>query len=224
MRLIFLFLFLSSPIFAQVVSGTITDAQNAPVGNAKVSLLNQNKILSQTATGAEGKFSLASNNETNLILRVEAKGFAAFEKRLDDLQNPIVIVLSPANISEEVIVSITRTASRLSETPASVVVLNREIINQTAAQTVDDALRQVAGFSLFRRSSSRTTNPTTQGANLRGVSGSGASRASVLLDGVSLNDAFGGWTYWSRVPKIAVESAEILRGGASAFYGDAALS
>ncbi len=224
LRLVFLVLFLSSPIFAQVVSGTITDAQNAPVQNANVSLLKQNKILSQAATDTEGKFSLASNGEKNLILSVEAQGFTSLQKRLSDLQNPIVIVLSPAKISEEVIVSITRTESRLSETPASVVVLNRETIEQTAAQSVDDTLRQVAGFNLFRRSSSKTTNPTTQGANLRGVSGSGAARTSVLLDGVSLNDAFGGWTYWTRVPKIAVENAEILRGGASAFYGNSALS
>ncbi|MBA3334936.1 MAG: TonB-dependent receptor, partial [Acidobacteria bacterium] len=128
------------------------------------------------------------------------------------------------NLREEVTVSVTRTESRLSETPASVVVLKREIIEQTAAQTVDDSLRQVAGFTLFRRSSSKTSNPTTQGANLRGISGSGAARTAVLFDGLSLNDAFGGWTYWTRVPKIAVEQAEVLRGGASQFYGDTALS
>ncbi|HKP68033.1 MAG TPA: TonB-dependent receptor, partial [Pyrinomonadaceae bacterium] len=76
----------------------------------------------------------------------------------------------------------------------------------------------------FRAGSSKTTNPTTQGANLRGVSGSGASRASVLFDGLSINDAFGGWTYWSRVPRIAVDRAELLRGGASSVYGSGGLS
>jgi outer membrane receptor protein involved in Fe transport len=45
-----------------------------------------------------------------------------------------------------------------------------------------------------------------------------------LLDGVSINDAFGNWTYWSRVPRIAVEQTEVLRGGASALYGSGALS
>ena len=121
-------------------------------------------------------------------------------------------------------VSITRTETRLSETPASVVVLSREQLDSAASQSIDDTLRQVAGFTLFRRSSSKTANPTTQGANLRGVSGSGASRAAVLFDGLSLNDAFGGWTYWSRVPQIAVEQAEVLRGGASSLYGTGGLS
>jgi outer membrane receptor protein involved in Fe transport len=224
LRLLLWFAVFTFPIFAQNTSGTITDAQNAPIQNARVNLTSKTRVVSQTQTDANGKFSLVSNGEKDSILRVEAKGFAIFEKRLDELQNPIAILLQPENLSANVTVSITRTDSRLSETPASVVVLNRETLNQTAAQTIDDALRQVAGFTLFRRGSSKTTNPTTQGANLRGTSGSGASRAAILFDGFSLNDAFGGWTFWSRVPEIAVEQAEVLRGGASAVYGDAALS
>ncbi len=222
--LIFFFAIFAFPIFAQTISGTITDAQNAPIQNAEITLTSKAKIVAKSATGAEGKFSLVESGETDLILRVEAIGFAAFEKRLDDLETTLAIVLQPQNLREEVAVSVTGTNSRLSETPASVVVLNRQTIEQTAAQTVDDSLRQIAGFTLFRRSSSNTSNPTTQGANLRGISGSGAARTAVLFDGFSLNDAFGGWTYWSRVPKIAVEQAEVLRGGASEIYGDAALS
>jgi outer membrane receptor protein involved in Fe transport len=225
-RLIFLLIIFASPIFAQTTSGTITDTQNAPIANAEVTLSNQNKIIVQTATDAEGKFSFAAGGEQNLRLKITAKGFSIYEKFLSeiDLNPALTIVLQPQNLREEVTVSVTRTESRLSETPASVVALNRETIEQTAAQTVDDSLRQVAGFTLFRRSSSKTSNPTTQGANLRGISGSGASRTEVLFDGLSLNDAFGGWTYWTRVPKIAVEQAEVLRGGASTFFGDTALS
>jgi outer membrane receptor protein involved in Fe transport len=226
LRLIFLLIIFAFPAFAQTISGVITDTQNAPIANAEISLITQNKIVAQTATDAVGKFSFAANVEQNLRLKITAKGFSIYEKSLIeiDLNAPLTIVLEPQNLREEVTVSVTRTESRLSETPASVIVLKRETIEQTAAQTVDDSLRQVAGFTLFRRSSSKTSNPTTQGANLRGVSGSGASRTEVLFDGLSLNDAFGGWTYWTRVPKIAVEQAEVLRGGASALYGDTALS
>ncbi|HXH69249.1 MAG TPA: TonB-dependent receptor plug domain-containing protein, partial [Pyrinomonadaceae bacterium] len=226
MRLVFLLIIFALSTFAQTISGTVSDAQNVPIVNAEVALVMQNKIVAQTSTDAESKFSLTANGEPNLRLRIAAKGFSIYEKSLGeiDLNAPLTIVLQPQNLREEVTVSVTRTESRLSETPASVVVLKRETIEQTAAQTVDDSLRQVAGFTLFRRSSSKTSNPTTQGANLRGVSGSGAARAAVLFDGLFLNDAFGGWTYWTRVPKIAVEQAEVLRGGASQFYGDTALS
>ena len=80
------------------------------------------------------------------------------------------------------------------------------------------------GFTLFRRTPSRAANPTTQGASLRGLAGSGASRAVVLEDGVPLNDPFGGWVYWGRVPRVAVERLEVVRGGASDLYGSGALS
>lgn len=224
LRLILLFFISSTAIVAQTISGTITDQQNAPVIDAEVSLVAQNKIVSRAKTDAEGRFSLSANGSNNFTLRVSAQGFSLFERQLNDLSSPLTIVLSPANLREEVTVSITRTETRLAETPASVVVLDRETLATTAAQTPDEVLRQVAGFGLFRRSSSKTANPTAQGANLRGLAGSGASRAAVLFDGLSVNDAFGGWTRWSRIPRAAIEQIEVLRGGASAFYGNSALS
>jgi len=213
------------PIAAQRLSGTVTDTKTSPVKDAQVSLINRTKTIAQATTDADGNFSIDLQNTENSSIQVRAKGFAEFSKNLPpNFSENLNIILEPQNLRDEVTVSITRTESKLAETPASVVVLNRENLETTPAQTVDDSLRQIAGFTLFRRSSSRTTNPTTQGANLRGLAGSGASRAAVLLDGLSLNDAFGGWTFWSRLPKIAVEQAEVLRGGASAFYGDQGLS
>ncbi|MDQ4122933.1 MAG: TonB-dependent receptor [Acidobacteriota bacterium] len=228
-KLIFLTAFLLVCFFhqtvkAQTISGTVRDERQAPVADAQVNLVSANQVVSRAKTDENGDFSLTTSGAVNLALQIRAAGFARFEKRLDENENRLEITLSPENVSAEVTVSIARTETRLSETPASVVVLNRENLEQTAAQTVDDALRQVAGFQLFRRSSSRATNPTAQGANFRGLAGSGASRSSVLFDGISLNDAFGGWTYWSRVPRASVEQIEILRGGASALYGNAALS
>lgn len=222
---LWIILLFALPISAQTISGVVTDQKNAPVQNAEIVLLDKTKTIAQTTTDANGKFSIDLQSAQNALLTVKANGFASFSRILaKDFSENLTIILEPQTVRDEVTVSITRTESRLSETPASVVVLTRETLDTTAAQTVDDSLRQIAGFTLFRRSSSKTTNPTTQGANLRGLAGSGASRAAVLLDGFSLNDAFGGWTFWSRVPNIAVEQAEVLRGGASAFYGDQGLS
>jgi outer membrane receptor protein involved in Fe transport len=122
-----------------------------------------------------------------------------------------------------VTVTATRTEARVDETAASVSLITPQQLSTTAALRLDDVLRQVAGFSLFRRSGSRTANPTTQGVSLRGVGASGASRALVLLDGVPLNDPFGGWVYWGRVPRTSLSRVEVLRGGASHLYGSGAL-
>jgi outer membrane cobalamin receptor len=45
----------------------------------------------------------------------------------------------------------------------------------------------------------------------------------VLEDGIPLNDPFGGWVYWGRVPRVSVASIEVVRGGASSLYGSEAL-
>src|SRR5215212_5848797 len=100
-----------------------------------------------------------------------------------------------AQTQQTITVTATRTPTRLGDTAASVAVISKETLATTAAATVDDALRQVPGFTLFRRSGSATANPTSQGVSLRGIGASGASRAVVLDDGVPVNDAFGGWLY-----------------------------
>lgn len=109
-------------------------------------------------------------------------------------------------------------------TPAAITTLNRLDFEASPATTLDDALRSVPGFSLFRRSSSRVANPTTQGVTLRGLAASGASRALVLADGVPLNDPFGGWVYWNRVPLVALADVSVARGAAGDLYGADALA
>ena len=126
-----------------------------------------------------------------------------------------------AQTADTITVTATRTETRLADTPSSVVVLAAKDVENAA--TIDDALRQVPGFTLFRRTGSRTSNPTSQGVSLRGIGASGASRAVVLDDGVPLNDPFGGWVYWGRVPRASLERIEVLRGGASDLYGSGAM-
>src|SRR5215469_5635996 len=92
--------------------------------------------------------------------------------------------------------------------PTSQYQISAEAIDYSGSLVVDDVLRQVPGFSTYRRSSSLFANPTSQGVSLRGVGASATSRSTVLLDGVPLNDPFGGWVYWARVPRAAIESMD----------------
>lgn len=133
--------------------------------------------------------------------------------RLADLQAPriaesVTVVSRPSSIS----------------TPSAVTTLNAEALQASPAQTLDDALRTVPGFSLFRRSSSRVANPTTQGATLRGLAASGSSRALVLADDIPLNDPVGGWVYWNRVPAAALQQVSVARGAAGDLHGADALA
>jgi outer membrane receptor protein involved in Fe transport len=84
----------------------------------------------------------------------------------------------------------------------------------------DDVLRNVATFSLFRRTSSLSSHPTAQGVSLRGIGPSGVSRTLVLIDNVPFNDPFGGWVYWTRVPLDNVDRIEVVEGPSSSVYGN----
>jgi len=92
------------------------------------------------------------------------------------------------------------------------------------ATELDHALGQVPGLSLFRRDSSLSANPTTQGLSLRAIAPSGAGRALVTLDGVPQNDPFGGWVIWSSLPPEDIGGAQIVRGAGAGPYGAGALT
>jgi outer membrane receptor protein involved in Fe transport len=208
------------------VEGVVQDQTGAPVKGAEVTLRNESTVIAEATTDSDGHFQVEAATTRDAWLAIHAQGFKTFESKLDQLQTnspELKIALAPAPLSEQVTVTATRTGTRLGDTASSIATLSSTDLSNTAAETLDDTLRQVPGFSLFRRSGSRTANPTSQGVSLRGVGASGASRALVLSDSVPLNDPFGGWVYWSRVPRISIQSIEVLRGGASHLYGSAAL-
>lgn len=227
LTLSFLLLILLAGVQAQSpieLTGRITDSKGAAVNGARV-IITANKQTAGTATaGDDGKFAIKLA-PGEYELRVTASGFSSHSQQVSlNAQTDLNIMLEPASLAETVTVTPARAEIRLTDAPASVSVLDAGDISHAAAQTVDDLLRQVPGFSIFRRSSSVVANPTTQGVSLRGAGASGASRTLVLTDGVPLNDAFGGWVYWDRVPRAAVERVEIVRGGSSDLYGSDALS
>ena len=213
---------------AQELSGVVRDTSGAVIEGATVTL-ESGSFRATTTTDANGQFSFSGVPGTSGQVSATANGFetvtqqwnreAAGQTNSVQLQ----IVLRPSTASEQVMVSAARTEVRLSETPGSTVLLSSSDITSTAALRVDDVLRQVPGFSLFRRSGSRTANATNQGVSLRGLGGTAASRALVLEDGFPLVDAFGAWVYWDRIPKASLASVEVFRGGASNLYGSDAL-
>ena len=128
--------------------------------------------------------------------------------RVLDLQRPrvseVVIVLDGDGLPSPAVFD----ASELAVAPAA---------------TLDDILRSTPGFSLFRRSSSRVANPTTQGVTLRGLAASGSSRALVLADDVPLNDPVGGWVSWNRLPIVSLQEVSVIRGASGDLFGTDAM-
>jgi outer membrane cobalamin receptor len=206
---------------AAAVRGVVRDPTGSPIGGATIVTSSTAPPPCSTTSAADGSFELTCA-ETGAVLHIEATGFEAID--VTSTSRPILAVLSRPSYSEAVVVTASRSENVRTSGAAPVTVMTSADLELTPPAPLVYALRLVPGFSLFRRTTSRAANPTTQGAGMRGLSASGASRALVLSDGVPLNDPFGGWIYWSRVPVTAVDRVEILRGGASDLYGADALA
>ena len=127
----------------------------------------------------------------------------------------------PAQVSD-VVVTAARLPPAAADAAFSVVRLDPGVLERSAR--LDEALRSVPAVSLFRRTSSLAANPTTQGISLRAIAPSGAGRTLVTLDGVPLNDPFGGWVIWSQAAPEGLEGVDVIRGAGAGPYGAGALT
>ena len=105
-----------------------------------------------------------------------------------------------------------------------VVDITREQIVRTASGRLEDVLSQAAGLQQFRRSDSRSANPSAQGITLRGLGGNASSRTLVLLDGVPLADPMFGSVPLSALAPELLSSLRVTRGGGAGAFGTGAVA
>lgn len=129
----------------------------------------------------------------------------------------------PATL-QEVMVTGTRAASTVGALPFNTAVIGRDALRQRASFAVPAVLQQLTGFTLGNYGHPVTQRPERSAGAFRGLGGTSASRALVLLDGIPVNDPFNGQVRWSRIPLSLVDRVEVVRGGGSMAWGSRALS
>jgi iron complex outermembrane receptor protein len=117
-----------------------------------------------------------------------------------------------------VIVSATRSPVEASRVAATVDVLAPEQVRQSPTREAQDLLREIPSIELPRQSS--LVSGTAQIVSIRGVD---EGRTAVLFDGIPINDAWGEWIDWGRVPKAMLDRVEVVEGGTSSLYGNGAM-
>jgi outer membrane receptor protein involved in Fe transport len=194
----------------------VRDQSGSAIADVRIKATGAAEVLSD-ANGC-AKLTAASTG----TIEITRDGFGTLTQPVGT-EPELVIVLKPAGVTQTVDVTATRTPLSVDATASSLRMLTSTEIADAPGLGLDDWLRQVAGFQLFRRTSSWVANPTTEGTSLRGLGSTAASRTLVLSDEVPLNDAFGGWIHWNEAPQLAIEGAELMRGGASDLYGSSAI-
>jgi outer membrane receptor protein involved in Fe transport len=128
----------------------------------------------------------------------------------------ISLKMKPSNaLGQEVVVSATRYAQRIMESPVSIERISAAGIRNSAAASYYDLMANLKGVDVVTSSLTFKT-PTT-----RGFGGSGNLRLNQIVDGMDnqapgLNFSVGGFVGLS---ELDVESMELLPGASSALYG-----
>ncbi|MGQ0811061.1 MAG: TonB-dependent receptor plug domain-containing protein [Nitrospiraceae bacterium] len=116
---------------------------------------------------------------------------------------------------EPVVVTATRTEVPLSQVTASVTVITREQLEKRQFPYLRDVLRDVPGLTIVQTGSrGGTTSLFTRGGE--------SDYTMVLVDGVKVNDAGGGFEF-ANLTTDNVERIEIVKGPQSALYGSDAI-
>lgn len=144
------------------------------------------------------------------------------------LPAPLLAQEESDNEQEGKPVEIVVTGQGLPDTPAvpayGAIELDRDLITTSGSGRIEDVLSSVAGFQQFRRSDSRSSNPSAQGVTLRGLGGNATSRALVLLDGVPMADPFFGYIPLTAIAPERLDNIRVTRGGGAGPFGSGALA
>ena len=104
------------------------------------------------------------------------------------------------------------------------VTIDRARLQDSASGRIESVLGDVAGFQQFRRSDSRSANPSAQGATLRALGGNASSRTLILLDGVPIADPFFGYIPFSALVPDRLALLRVTRGGGVGAFGAGAVA
>lgn len=204
------------------VSGVVIDSGGAAISGARVVVLQANRVaIQETFTNSRGEF----------IVRDILTGYYTVSVEKDGLTQPGgaqpvrveagrtvrgAIVLTVAAIEDSLMVSATRTDSRLTESPARAHLVSESDIRRAQRISASDVTRSSPGVQAFQTG-------RRGGVTSLFVRGGESDYTKVLIDGVPSNDAGGSFDF-ADLTTDNLTRIELVRGAQSAIYGSDAMS
>lgn len=121
----------------------------------------------------------------------------------------------------EMVVTATKTAKIISDAPATVTVVTAREIENKNVHRMEEALAGAPGVFVRGLGGEQPSNYLNQ-ITLRGIPG--YYRTGILVDGMSINNAFSGGVNMSLVPVDDIKQIEVVPGPFSSLYGGAGMS
>jgi iron complex outermembrane receptor protein len=201
---------------ANTIRGMVMHADSTAFENASVMI---HGINSGAATDSSGRFLIQGVADGMYVLRVSAVGYHPYEVTIrvpSVAARDLRAILHQATIvSEEVIVTASRSEERFLTVAQSVSVVDAQELETRNSIQLDDVLRHVPGIHIQENQ-----------VNVRGSSGfafNTGSRVLLLLDGMPFLTPDTDGVPFDILPFSNIRRIEVLKGAGSAMYGSGSL-
>ncbi|GAC1597419.1 MAG: TonB-dependent receptor [Hymenobacter sp.] len=174
------------------------------------------------ATDVTGTAVLVPAPAVGTRLRITALGYRPRTAAAPAAGSTLVLLLAPSShaIAEEVLVTATRTNSRIEDLPTRVEVLGAEDMEEESSlkpASIASLFGDIAGTQI------QPTSPTTGNLDLR-LQGLPGQYTQMLRDGVPLYGGFAGSFGLLTVPPLDLRQVELIKGSNSTLYGGGAIA
>ncbi len=217
-RLVFFFLIAASTLFAQKleISGIVTDTTNNPLPGVNIKIPGTNL---GAASGIDGKFIIRNLAPGTYSLEFSSIGYKTKTIPNLSLRNKALelnVRLSQQAIeSQQVIVTASKYAQRLSDLPVSASVIHADLFEKKDINDLEDAMRYVPGVNMI-----------DDQISIRGSSGysrGAGTRVLLEIDGIPYYTGDSGEIIWQIIPTPEIERVEVIKGASSSLYGSSAI-
>jgi outer membrane cobalamin receptor len=203
------------------VEGDVTDPSGAKIVGARVTLRDATGVsLYQGSTDNEGRFSITDVDEGRYTVKVEMSGFWQSQMTVVDLRagstESVDVRLEVAAISDQLVITATRTETPTSELGGSVSVIAAEDLKRANHSLVSEPLRLIPGLVVVQSGG-------RGGLTSIFARGGESDYNKVLIDGVAVNAAGGLFDFSSLTPEN-LDRIEVVRGPRSALFGSDAMT
>ena len=205
--------FASLSMWAQTqVSGTVTDADGQPLPGANIVLDGTTGAVSDF----DGNFSLSTDQQPPFSLSISSVGFESTSVEVTSASGSLTIQLSEGSTQlDEIVVSASRMAERIFESPVTVEKFSLQKIENTPSADYFNGLANLKGVSLVE------AGLVFNQVQIRGFSDIYNEGLVTLVDGMNNQMPVFGFAVGNMIGlnELDVQSIELVPGAASALYG-----
>jgi len=152
-----------------------------------------------------------------LLLRISIIVCAAHAVHAEDIDS---LALSPEQLFNATVMSVSKTAEKVMDAPAAVYVLTNEDIMRSGATSIPEALRLVPGVQVAQ------VNSNGWAISVRGFNSDLSNKLLVLIDGREVYDPLFSGVYWDVQDTVLedIDRIEVVRGPGGTLWGDNAVN